>query len=70
MTLWIVVVSKSVYMQGEAESRTTPGHQQMVCTLTVTIRWFRLAHFATGEWQYSSPTLTRYNSLSSMNLQR
>ena len=69
MTLWIVVVSKSVYARIEAESRTTPEDINKWYVRNSDNQMVPFSSFATGEWQYGSPTLTRYNSLSSMNLQ-
>ncbi len=60
---------KKVYMQGEAESRTTPEDINKWYVRNSDNQMVPFSSFATGEWQYGSPTLTRYNSLSSMNLQ-
>ena len=60
---------KKVYMQGEAESRTTPEDINKWYVRNSNNQMVPFSSFATGEWQYGSPTLTRYNSLSSMNLQ-
>ena len=60
---------KKVYMQGEAESRTTPEDINKWYVRNSDNQMVPFSSFATGEWQYGSPTLTRYNSLPSMNLQ-
>lgn len=60
---------KKVYMQGEADSRTTPEDINKWYVRNNQGNMIPFSAFATGEWKYGSPTLTRYNSLSSMNLQ-
>lgn len=60
---------KKVYMQGEADSRTTPEDINKWYVRNSAGQMIPFSTFATGEWKYGSPTLTRYNSLSSMNLQ-
>ncbi len=60
---------KKVYMQGQADSRTTPEDINKWYVRNNANQMIPFSAFATGEWQYGSPTLNRYNSLSSMNLQ-
>ena len=60
---------KKVYMQGQADSRTTPEDINKWYVRNNVNQMIPFSAFATGEWQYGSPTLNRYNSLSSMNLQ-
>lgn len=60
---------KKVYMQGNADSRTTPDDINKWYVRNNQNQMIPFSAFATGEWQYGSPSLTRYNSLSSMNLQ-
>lgn len=60
---------KKVYMQGQPDSRTTPEDINKWYVRNASGQMIPFSSFATGEWQYGSPTLTRYNSLSSMNLQ-
>lgn len=60
---------KKVYMQGDADSRTTPDDINKWYVRNASSQMIPFSSFATGEWQFGSPTLTRYNSLSSMNLQ-
>lgn len=60
---------KKVYLQGEADSRTTPEDINKWYVRNNQGDMIPFSSFATTEWQYGSPNLTRYNSLSSMNLQ-
>ena len=60
---------KKVYMQGQADSRTTPEDINKWYVRNNANQMIPFSAFATGEWQYGSPTLNRYNRLSSMNLQ-
>jgi multidrug efflux pump len=60
---------KKVYMQGDADSRTTPDDINKWYVRNNQNQMIPFSAFATGEWQYASPSLNRYNSLSSMNLQ-
>ena len=59
---------KKVYLQGEADSRTTPEDINKWYVRNNQGDMIPFSSFATTEWQYGSPNLTRYNSLSSMNL--
>lgn len=60
---------KKVYMQGEPDSRTTSDDINKWYVRNNQGQMIPFSSFATGEWQYGSPSLNRYNSLSSMNIQ-
>ncbi|ELA08026.1 hydrophobe/amphiphile efflux-1 (HAE1) family protein [Moraxella macacae 0408225] len=60
---------KKVYMQGNPDSRTTSDDINKWYVRNTQGEMIPFSAFATGEWQYGSPSLTRYNSLSSMNIQ-
>lgn len=60
---------KKVYVQGEPDSRTTPDDINKWYVRNNQGEMIPFSSFATTEWQYGSPNLNRYNSLSSMNLQ-
>lgn len=60
---------KKVYVQGEPDSRTTPEDINKWYVRNAAGQMIPFNTFATTEWRYGSPNLTRYNSLASMNLQ-
>ncbi len=60
---------KKVYIQGEADSRTTQEDIDKWYVRNSAGDMVPFSSFASGEWQYGSPSLNRYNSLSSMNIQ-
>lgn len=60
---------KKVYMQGEPDSRSTAEDINKWYVRNNQGQMIPFSSFATGEWTYGSPSLNRYNSLSSMNIQ-
>ena len=71
---------KRVYMQGDAAFRAQPSdlaqwyvRSNSAVTGTSTViglgNMVPFSSFATGEWTYGAPSLTRYNSLASVNIQ-
>ena len=60
---------KRVYLQGNPDSRTAPEDINKWYVRNNSGNMIPFSAFATGEWQYGSPSLNRYNSLSSMNVQ-
>ena len=60
---------KRVYMQGSADSRTTPEDISKWHVRNQSGEMISFAAFSNSEWQYGSPGLARYNGLSSMNIQ-
>ncbi|MFW2177215.1 MULTISPECIES: efflux RND transporter permease subunit [unclassified Moraxella] len=60
---------KKVYLQGDADSRTTPDDLTKWYVRNNQGVMVPFSSFATGEWRYGSPSLNRYNSLASMNIQ-
>lgn len=60
---------KSVYVQGEPSSRTTPEDIGKWYVRNDVGNMISFDAFANSEWEYASPRLTRYNSFPSMNIQ-
>ncbi|MDN5565947.1 MAG: efflux RND transporter permease subunit [Psychrobacter sp.] len=60
---------KRVFVQGEPESRTNPGDIGKWYVRNDNGDMISFNAFSSSEWQEGSPRLTRYNSLSSMNIQ-
>ncbi|MDO4451146.1 MAG: efflux RND transporter permease subunit [Moraxella sp.] len=60
---------KSVYIQGDANARATPEDIGKWYVRNGSGNMVGFDAFATSEWKYGSPTLTRYNSLPSMSIQ-
>ncbi len=60
---------KRVYLQGEPSSRTNPSDLGKWYVRNTSDEMISFDAFASSEWQAGSPRLTRYNSLSSMNIQ-
>jgi multidrug efflux pump len=60
---------KSVYIQGEASSRTNPDDLGQWYVRNDADEMISFDAFSSSEWQSGSPSLTRYNSSPSMNIQ-
>lgn len=60
---------KKVYMQGNADSRIVPEDINKWYVRNTNGDMISFGAFANSQWQYGSPNLTRYNGLSSMNIQ-
>ena len=60
---------KKVYVQGEPSSRTNPDDLGQWYIRNENGDMISFDAFSSSEWQSGSPRLTRYNSLSSMNIQ-
>lgn len=60
---------KSVYIQGEADSRTNPEDINKWYARNNAGEMVPLGAFSSGEWKNGSPRLERYNSFSSVNIQ-
>ncbi len=60
---------KRVYLQGQPDSRMTPEDISQWYVRNNEGVMVPFSSFTTGEWQYGSPALTRYNSVPSMNIQ-
>lgn len=60
---------KSVYMQGEPSSRTTPEDIGKWYVRNSSGNMIGFDAFSTSEWTYGPPTLNRYNGLPSMGIQ-
>lgn len=60
---------KSVYIQGDPMSRTTPEDIGKWYVRNSGGNMIGFDTFATSEWTYGSPRLTRYNSLPSISIQ-
>ena len=59
---------KKVYIQGEAESRMTPEDLQKWFVRNDQGEMVPFSAFASGEWVYGSPKLSRYNGVSAMEI--
>lgn len=59
---------KKVYMQGEPSSRTVPEDINKWYVRNSQGQMIAFNAFASSDWAYGSPTLTRYNGFSSMAL--
>lgn len=60
---------KSVYLQGDASARTTPEDMSKWYVRNASGNMIGFDAFASSEWTYGSPALSRYNSLPSMSIQ-
>jgi len=60
---------KTVYMQGQAESRMNPEDLQKWYVRNSSGEMVPFSAFATGEWVYGSPKLSRYNGVPAMEIQ-
>ncbi|WP_338412667.1 efflux RND transporter permease subunit [Psychrobacter raelei] len=60
---------KRVFVQGEADSRTNPEDINKWYVRNKTGDMISMGGFSSSEWQNASPSLTRYNSFPSMNIQ-
>lgn len=60
---------KRVYMQGNAESRSSPEDLDQWYVRGNGGQMVPFSAFATGQWSYGAPKLDRYNGLSSFNIQ-
>ena len=60
---------KKVYMQGQAESRMNPEDLQKWYVRNSSGEMVPFSAFATGEWVYGSPKLSRYNGVPAMEIQ-
>ncbi|UNU73133.1 efflux RND transporter permease subunit [Moraxella nasovis] len=59
---------KRVYMQGEPESRSVPEDINKWYVRNNEGQMIGFGAFSSSHWQYGSPKLERYNSLSSLNI--
>jgi multidrug efflux pump len=59
---------KKVYMQGQADSRMNPEDFQKWHVRNAAGEMVPFSAFATGEWIYGPPKLSRYNGVSSMQV--
>ncbi len=59
---------KKVYLQGDADSRTVPEDINKWYVRNDNGDMVSFGAFATSQWEYGSPSLNRYNGLSSMAL--
>ena len=60
---------KRVYMQGQAEARMNPEDLQKWYVRNSSGEMVPFSAFATGEWVYGSPKLSRYNGVPAMEIQ-
>ena len=60
---------KRVYMQGQAEARMNPEDLQKWYVRNSGGEMVPFSAFATGEWVYGSPKLSRYNGVPAMEIQ-
>ena len=60
---------KKVYMQGQAEARMNPEDLQKWYVRNSRGEMVPFSAFATGEWVYGSPKLSRYNGVPAMEIQ-
>jgi multidrug efflux pump len=60
---------KKVYVQGESTSRMMPEDLNKWYVRNSKGEMIPFSTFATGQWDYGSPRLERYNGISSMNIQ-
>lgn len=60
---------KRVYVQGEAEYRMQPDDLDKWYVRNNAGTMVPFSAFATGEWEYGSPRLERFNGLSAVNIQ-
>ena len=60
---------KKVYLQGEAEARMNPEDLQKWYVRNSSGEMVPFSAFATGEWVYGSPKLSRYNGVPAMEIQ-
>ena len=59
---------KKVYIQGQAESRMNPEDLKKWFVRNDVGEMVPFSSFATGEWVYGSPKLSRYNGVSAMEI--
>ncbi|MEH6566761.1 MAG: efflux RND transporter permease subunit [Halopseudomonas sp.] len=59
---------KKVYLQGEAEARMNPEDLQKWFVRNDAGEMVPFSAFASGEWVYGSPKLSRYNGVSAMEI--
>ncbi len=60
---------KKVFMQGQADSRMNPQDLQKWFVRNSNGEMVPFSAFATGEWVYGSPKLSRYNGVPAMEIQ-
>ncbi|MEL0168666.1 MAG: efflux RND transporter permease subunit [Pseudomonadaceae bacterium] len=60
---------KKVFMQGQADSRMNPQDLQKWFVRNSSGEMVPFSAFATGEWVYGSPKLSRYNGVPAMEIQ-
>ncbi len=60
---------KKVYVQGEADARSTPNDFELWRVRNATGGLVPLSEFSTGEWKFGPQGVTRYNGLPAMQIQ-
>ena len=60
---------KKVYVQGEADARSTPDDFELWRVRNATGGLVPLSEFSTGEWKFGPQGVTRYNGLPAMQIQ-
>ena len=60
---------KKVFLQGQADSRMNPEDLQKWFVRNSQGEMVPFSAFATGEWVYGSPKLSRYNGVPAMEIQ-